>query len=119
MVDQSFGSFLKTADPENPDDESLADARQLSRLGEVIASPVADLVQIDIQGLEADILAEYFSAPEPDMRIGMFLIGTHSQTLHARVRDLLVGNGFTVIHDLFETPNQPDGIIAAVRDWQS
>jgi FkbM family methyltransferase len=71
-----------------------------------------DLVQMDIQGLEASM----FESAEkylPEHNIKKFLIGTHSLDIHHRCIDVLKKCGYQIFIDKFETSLQPDGILLA------
>ncbi len=71
-----------------------------------------DLVQMDIQGLEAGVFesAEQYL---PEHKIKKFLIGTHSPEIHQRCIRVLKKSGYKVLIDDFETSLQPDGILLA------
>lgn len=83
----------------------------LDRLLERIGRHV-DLCQMDVQGHELDVL----QGAGQTLRSGAvttFLIGTHSPRLHRECVDLLVDRGYDIRHDVYETREQPDGILAA------
>ena len=69
-----------------------------------------DLVQMDIQGLEADVL-ESSRSILIQHKIRSFLIGTHSSELHLRCKQVLLKDGYRVLVDNFDTKFQPDGIL--------
>ncbi len=69
-----------------------------------------DLLQMDIQGLEADVL-ESSENILIQHKIRNFLIGTHSSELHLRCKQVLLKDGYRVLVDNFDTKFQPDGIL--------
>lgn len=83
----------------------------LDRLLERIGSPV-DLCQMDVQGHEMDVLKGARRSMAAG-RIGTFLIGTHSPRLHRGCIDMLTEHGYRIRHDLYQTKEQPDGILVA------
>lgn len=113
LVDRAYGSFL--IKPENAGSRPTCstDTVCLSGISSIIGSAAADLVQMDIQGLEAAILEEFFSESERPFAIRSFLIGTHGNDIHMRCRNALLKNDYMVLHDEANTANQPDGILAA------
>ena len=81
----------------------------------------ADLVQMDIQGFEAEALS---GARECLRRkaIRTFLIGTHGVDQHNRCRILLTSNGYSITLENRTPKNQPDGILIGsvhFRTWRS
>jgi FkbM family methyltransferase len=85
----------------------------LDRLVERIGRHV-DLCQMDVQGHELDVLEGSRRALESG-GITTFLIGTHSPRLHRRCTAVLTDHGYEILHDLYETQEQPDGILSAIR----
>lgn len=85
----------------------------LDRLVERIGRHV-DLCQMDVQGHELDVLEGAARTLESG-GITTFLIGTHSPRLHLRCTALLTDHGYEILHDLYHTQEQPDGILAASR----
>ncbi|MFT7462466.1 MAG: FkbM family methyltransferase [Pseudohongiellaceae bacterium] len=78
-----------------------------------VGAPV-DLLQMDVQGLEGDIL----SAATATLKRGTIetlLIGTHSDAVHARCLELLTAGGYRIIHDDPNPGTQPDGMIVATK----
>lgn len=73
-----------------------------------------DLCQMDVQGLELDVLKSGSRAMERGT-IKRFLIGTHSESLHRDCMALLKVRGYSIDHDEYETKDQPDGILVATR----
>lgn len=74
-----------------------------------------DLVQMDIQGLEADVLNSSQQLLHHG-QVKTFLIGTHGKEIHQRCLDIFKECDYTIEHDQFETKHQPDGIIVASKD---
>jgi FkbM family methyltransferase len=72
-----------------------------------------DLCQMDVQGLELDVLRSGSHALQGGIK--QFLIGTHSLELHRDCRALLQHHGYSIDHDEYETKDQPDGILAASK----
>ncbi|MEZ5558727.1 MAG: FkbM family methyltransferase [Pseudomonadales bacterium] len=74
----------------------------------------ADLVQMDIQGLERPVLesSERLLAKGSIRRL---LVGTHSVEIHQAVRRAAERAGYHIRHDLAQPESQPDGILLAVR----
>lgn len=117
LVDRSFGSFLVA--PPDVRSRSTVPVQTVSILdiGEVVGASLISLVQMDIQGFEALLLESYFSSkPTSPFAVAAFLIGTHGEGIHSRCRSALGANGYSFVHDEFETLNQPDGILAAVQN---
>jgi FkbM family methyltransferase len=85
----------------------------LDRLLERIGRHV-HLCQMDVQGHELDVLEGARRTLESG-GITTFLIGTHSPRLHRRCMALLTDHGYEILHDLYDTQEQPDGILAARR----
>lgn len=115
LVDQAFGSFLV-----KPEDAQLRTACpiksiQLSAVDTLIGAHTIDLIQMDIQGLEAAILEDFFSAPDQTLKVDTFLIGTHGRDIHEHCRIILKSHKYELLHDEAETLNQPDGILAAAK----
>ena len=76
-----------------------------------IGRPV-DLLQIDVQGLEVEVL----KGGTQSMAAGSvraFLIGTHSLPIHQECVARLQTSGYAVAVDQPDTKEQPDGIIVA------
>jgi hypothetical protein len=71
-----------------------------------------DLLQMDVQGLEVEVLrggARSMAAGE----VRTFLIGTHGLTIHQECVALLRASGYTIEVDQPDTKEQPDGIMVA------
>ncbi len=115
LVDRSFGSFLVRPEDAGARPVSEIKSVALSKLGQVIKSDQVDLIQMDVQGIEAAILEEFFSVSAGGLVVNGFLIGTHGAAIHERCRFSLASAGYRLLHDEFQTVNQPDGILAATR----
>jgi FkbM family methyltransferase len=89
--------------------------RSLDNLLEDLPGKHAHLCQMDVQGLETEVLRGGFHALK-EKRIGTFLIGTHSEEIHSRCLRILTDAGYHVLIDEYETKDQPDGIIVASID---
>ena len=73
-----------------------------------------DLCQMDVQGHELDVL-KGASRSLQSGAVTTFLIGTHSPWLHRKCVALLVDHDFEIRHDVYDTREQPDGILVASR----
>lgn len=71
-----------------------------------------DLLQMDIQGLEMDLLKASKNILR-DHVIRKLIIGTHSKSIHNECIKILCECGYKVSYDCYETILQPDGIIVA------
>jgi FkbM family methyltransferase len=83
-----------------------------------LARPSIDLLQMDIQGHEAEVLSAFFMpGPEGQRKspINAFLIGTHGPAVHKHCLNLLTSNGYLIELDQPLSEVQPDGIIMARR----
>lgn len=72
----------------------------------------ADLLLMDVQGLEADVL----KGGDHSLRSGKIktvIIGTHGREIHLECLDILKARGFTIELDLPDPTEQPDGILVA------
>ncbi len=88
------------------------DAIRLIDVFNVIGTHKIDFLQMDIQGFEESVLREFFIGNTAiNCKIKAFLVGTHTAQIHGNCRSLFENNGYTIIHDEYETQNQPDGII--------
>jgi FkbM family methyltransferase len=76
-----------------------------------------DLCQIDVQGLEFEVLKGGQNTMQTGS-VNTFLIGTHSQKLHKDCIDLLTKNGYVIKYDNYYTEEQPDGILVASKGVQ-
>ena len=90
----------------------------LSGICAKLACPNIDLLQMDIQGHEAEVLSAFFvPGPEGQRKspINAFLIGTHGPAVHKHCLDLLTSNGYLIEFDQPLSEVQPDGILIARR----
>jgi FkbM family methyltransferase len=71
-----------------------------------------DLLQMDIQGLEADVLASGVTTLRTGA-IKSLLIGTHGEEIHWRCAETVAAAGYTVEFCDPRPAGQPDGILAA------
>lgn len=78
-----------------------------------ISRPV-DLVQMDVQGLEADVL-QGASHSSRTGKIRTFLIGTHGRKSHQKCADILEEYGYVIEFAEGDPKEQPDGIIVASK----
>jgi FkbM family methyltransferase len=75
---------------------------------------VVDLLQMDVQGAEAEILQGALNSLRSGS-IRTFLIGTHSQALHQACSAVLRRHGYEIEYQEPHPRGQPDGIIVASR----
>ena len=83
----------------------------LDRLTEK-AGKTIDLVQMDVQGLELEVLKGGHNALHTGS-IKRLLVGTHSQQLHAACIGYLESLGYVIEFEEYDTKEQPDGILVA------
>ncbi len=83
----------------------------LDLLVERIGCPV-DLLQMDVQGLEVEVLKGGERAMAA-ATVRVFLIGTHGLAIHQECIARLRASGYTIEIDQPDTKEQPDGIIVA------
>lgn len=88
----------------------------LDKLMEIVGKN-ADLVQMDVQGLETDILNSGFSSLNKGA-IKTFLVGTHGLDKHQNCLDILQEHQYSIEFEESQTQNQPDGIIVASKGVQ-
>jgi FkbM family methyltransferase len=69
-----------------------------------------DLLQMDVQGLEEEILISSREELESG-RIRTFLVGTHGKDIHQRCLEIFKENGYEIEYELEDPDSQPDGII--------
>lgn len=72
----------------------------------------AHLVKLDIQGEEDKALV---GARKSFKHVKHWIIGTHGATKHAACVRILRNNGYRIAFKQTRVPNQPDGIVWAVR----
>lgn len=73
-----------------------------------------DLCQMDVQGLEVEVLTGAATVLSSG-QIKTFLIGTHGPDIHLECAAMLKENGYEVVHDEYDTTDQPDGILVATK----
>jgi FkbM family methyltransferase len=73
-----------------------------------------NLVQMDVQGLEADILRGGGRVLRTG-RAETFLIGTHGREVHRECGEALERHGYAIEFSEAETKEQPDGILVASK----
>ena len=85
----------------------------VSRVGRPI-----DLLQMDVQGLETEVLRGGMSSLESG-RVKTFLIGTHGRarglTIHDDCREILEAHNYLIEIDNPAPADQPDGILVASK----
>jgi len=88
----------------------------LDSLMSIISRPV-DLVQMDVQGLEADVLRGASDSLRTD-KIRAFLIGTHGRKSHQKCADILEKYSYVIEFAEDDPKEQPDGIIVASKGME-
>ena len=83
----------------------------LKQVGEYV-----DFLQMDIQGLEAMVLASAEKTIK-NKPVGIFLVGTHGLKIHALCIQIFKRCGYNIEIDISKPKEQPDGIIVANR-WE-
>jgi FkbM family methyltransferase len=73
-----------------------------------------ELLQMDVQGAEADILKSSPSLLQAG-KIKTFLIGTHSRAIHRECIAILRGHGYEIEYEEPNPKEQPDGIVVATK----
>jgi FkbM family methyltransferase len=111
LLDDSYGSRL--LGPAEQVTGKVVRVRTIP-LAELCRSigPRIDLLQMDIQGLELPVLEKFFGSAERSA-ISTFLVGTHSEKIHASVIALLNREGYAVSFECARPSGQPDGIVLA------
>lgn len=84
----------------------------ITRVGRTV-----DLLQIDVQGVEADVLNSGLLSLQSG-QIKTLLIGTHGRKIHQKCVNILRDFDYIIEHDEYDTKEQPDGIIAASRGYR-
>src|SRR5947209_14559537 len=79
----------------------------------IISRPV-DLIQMDVQGLEANVLQGAAGSLRAG-KIKTFLIGTHGPEIHQHCIDILKKHGYVIEFEEDDPEQQPDGIILASK----
>ena len=77
----------------------------------------ADLLQMDVQGVEAQILSGGSISLELG-KIKEFLISTHSPDIHRQCLNTLVQFGYSIELEKTKPNNRADGIIIAAKGAQ-
>jgi FkbM family methyltransferase len=97
-----------------PDNEIMT--MQTITLGHLLdmVGGAAELLQMDVQGAEADILKSSPSLLQAG-KIKTFLIGTHSRAIHRECIAILRGHGYGIEYEEPNPKEQPDGIIVATK----
>lgn len=122
LVDASYGSIVLDDTRQHHLIEQLrargariypVDVTTIDKLSEMAGQPF-DLVQIDVQGLELEVLKGGYNSLNTGY-IRHLLIGTHSQELHSACIEYLESLGYTIEFEEYETKQQPDGILVAGR----
>ena len=72
----------------------------------------ADLLQMDVQGLEADVLDSGTRSLQAGL-VKTFLVGTHGREVHQKCIDILTEYGYAIELEEAEAKHQPDGMIVA------
>lgn len=85
----------------------------LDRLLKIVGRTV-DLLQMDVQGAEADILKASLTSIQPG-NVTTFLIGTHSRSIHQECISILRRNGYEIEYEEPNPEGQPDGIVVATK----
>jgi hypothetical protein len=75
---------------------------------------LVDLVQIDVQGLEDEVLRSGSNSMRTG-KIKTFLIGTHGPRVHRKCIDILKMHRYEIEFDKDNPADQPDGIIVASK----
>jgi FkbM family methyltransferase len=75
----------------------------------------ADLLQMDVQGLEVDILNGGLRSLH-NGNVKTFLVGTHGKKRHQECLNILKEYRYAIEFENGETTNQPDGIIVASKN---
>lgn len=111
LFSRLFGWLRKPAPPD--DNVSVVRTITLGDLLETVGRPI-NLLQMDVQGLEVDILRGGEDALRSG-RIKRFLIGTHGDEIHAECRSRLTSAGYPIEIDDLNPEGQPDGILLTGR----
>ena len=101
-------------------DDTVAGSRDnavtvsVDTLAELIRARVGqvDLVKVDVQGEEVKVLD---GAAAISSNIKAWIVGTHSEELHAACIKKLLNLGYSMLFEDQHPPGQPDGIVVASR----
>lgn len=91
---------------------SKVETISLNSMMKIINSPI-ELLQMDIQGLEADVLNGGVKTLQSHY-IKKFLIGTHGLKIHEKCINTLIKYNYIIQFENNELESQPDGIILAI-----
>jgi len=116
FLDENYSSSILQGKIQDKHNTIEIPAITLETLVKTINRPI-DLLQMDVQGLEVDVLNSGLVALE-NGEVRTFLIGTHSRQLHTDCIDILSQYGYQIEFDKFNTVDQPDGIIVGSKDVQ-
>ena len=99
--------------PQNDESTVKINTITLDHLSESISKPI-DLLQMDVQCLEADVLLSGKNALQNGL-IKTFLIGTHRTYIHEECIRILNRFDYVIERDEYDTKEQPDGILLASK----
>lgn len=105
-----YGAAVR-ADNETAQGQRVA-ATDLPALVEALPGYDRLFVSMDIQGKEADVLAD-LALIDPSRQPATILVGTHGAERHEQSRDVLRAQGYAIAHDDPAPVGQPDGILLA------
>lgn len=113
LVHRDFSSFVasESQSPSSEDKYSSPHAWTLRKLLRFIGGHI-DLLQMDVQGLEYEILLSGKKGLT-NGRCRTVILGTHGETLHVACRAMLRELGFTISVDIPNPTLQPDGVLCA------
>jgi len=94
-------------------DYRIARTTTLDRLMDAVGRP-ADLLQMDVQGLEVDVLRSGRRALQAG-HVKTFLVGTHGPEIHRACIETLREHGYSIEFEEPQPRDQPDGIIVASK----
>lgn len=112
FVDSAYGSSLYRPGVKQEKIQTIQ-TRTLDSFTDEIGRPI-DLCQMDVQGFEVDVLRGAEQVLKNNL-VKVFLIGTHSPALHQGCIDILKTHGYAIDVDLYDTKEQPDGILIASK----
>lgn len=116
FLTRGYGSVIVRNNLSTPAGTQTIVTRSLDSLCEEIGR-VVDLCQMDVQGLELDVLAGAQNVLQSG-NVKIFLIGTHSEKLHGHCINALTDKGYVIEYDNYHTKEQPDGILVASKGCQ-
>jgi FkbM family methyltransferase len=111
--DNNYGSAVVSGNKKAQAKKALIKVRAvtLAQLCKQLGCEI-DLLQMDIQGLEGDVLERYF-LEDGGATISRIIVGTHGADIYQKCIKLLKGCGYAIEVDDPAPANQPDGIICA------